>query len=29
LEQAIERLAGKRDIDAIVKSLEKLKRRAD
>ena len=28
LEQAIESLAGKRDIDAIVKSLEKLKRRA-
>ncbi len=28
LEQAIEHLAGKRDIDAIVKSLEKLKRRA-
>ena len=28
LEQAIESLAGKRDIDAIVKSLEKLKSRA-
>jgi low affinity Fe/Cu permease len=28
LEQAIERLAGKRDIDAIVKSLEELKQRA-
>ena len=28
LEQAIEHLAGKRDIDAIVKSLEKLKGRA-
>jgi low affinity Fe/Cu permease len=28
LEQAIEGLVGKRDIDAIVKSLEKLKRRA-
>jgi hypothetical protein len=28
LEKAIEDLAGQRDIDAIVKALEKLKRRA-